>query len=66
MKEASTVGRRVILSVAAIFAVGGLFVRAKASDANKGLRVSENHRYLEYRDGTPFFYLGDTAWELFH
>jgi hypothetical protein len=22
--------------------------------------------YLEYEDGTPFFYLGDTAWELFH
>jgi hypothetical protein len=30
------------------------------------LRVSENRRYLEYTDGTPFFYLGDTAWELFH
>ena len=30
------------------------------------LRVSENHRYLTYADGTPFFYLGDTAWELFH
>jgi hypothetical protein len=30
------------------------------------LRVSENHRYLEFDDGSPFFYLGDTAWELFH
>ena len=30
------------------------------------LRVAANHRYLEYEDGTPFFYLGDTAWELFH
>lgn len=30
------------------------------------LRVAENRRYLEYEDGTPFFYLGDTAWELFH
>ena len=30
------------------------------------LRVAENHRYLEFVDGTPFFYLGDTAWELFH
>lgn len=30
------------------------------------LKVSENHRYLEYDDGTPFFYLADTAWELFH
>lgn len=23
-------------------------------------------RYLSWEDGTPFFYLGDTAWELFH
>jgi len=30
------------------------------------LRVSANHRFLEQADGTPFFYLGDTAWELFH
>lgn len=31
-----------------------------------GLKVSENHRFLVRTDGTPFFYLGDTAWELFH
>ena len=30
------------------------------------LKVSDNHRYLVRQDGTPFFYLGDTAWELFH
>ena len=30
------------------------------------LKVSPNHRFLIYEDGTPFFYLGDTAWELFH
>ncbi len=30
------------------------------------LKVSDNHRYLVYEDGRPFFYLGDTAWELFH
>jgi len=30
------------------------------------LQVSENGRYLTYDDGRPFFYLGDTAWELFH
>jgi hypothetical protein len=28
--------------------------------------VSENKRFLQYEDGTPFFYLGETAWELFH
>ncbi len=30
------------------------------------LVVSENQRFLVFEDGTPFFYLGDTAWELFH
>ena len=30
------------------------------------VRVSENHRFLIDGDGKPFFYLGDTAWELFH
>ncbi len=30
------------------------------------LRVSDNKRFLVRADGTPFFYLGDTAWELFH
>ena len=28
--------------------------------------VSENKRFLEKEGGEPFFYLGDTAWELFH
>jgi hypothetical protein len=32
----------------------------------QSLRVSDNKRYLVKSDGTPFFYLGDTAWELFH
>jgi len=30
------------------------------------LKVSENRRFLVTADGTPFFWLGDTAWELFH
>jgi hypothetical protein len=30
------------------------------------VRVSENGRYLVNKNGSPFFYLGDTAWELFH
>lgn len=32
----------------------------------KTLKVSKNGRFLVYEDNTPFFYLGDTAWELFH
>ena len=30
------------------------------------LKVSDNHRFLVYEDGKPFFWLGDTAWQLFH
>ncbi|HWQ92720.1 MAG TPA: glycoside hydrolase family 140 protein [Clostridia bacterium] len=30
------------------------------------LKVSQNRRFLEYQNGKPFFWLGDTAWELFH
>jgi len=30
------------------------------------LKVSENQRFLVTADGQPFFYRGDTAWELFH
>ncbi len=29
------------------------------------LRVSGNHRYFEDQNGMPFFYNGDTAWQLF-
>ena len=29
------------------------------------LKVAPNGRYLIHTDGTPFFYLGDTAWEIY-
>ena len=31
---------------------------------NGTLKVSENHRYLQHENGTPFFWLGDTGWLL--
>lgn len=30
------------------------------------LKVSSNNRYLQTAEAKPFFWLGDTAWELFH
>jgi hypothetical protein len=33
---------------------------------NQRIKVSENKRFLVNEDGSPFFYLGDTGWELFH
>jgi hypothetical protein len=34
--------------------------------SNGRLKICANHRFLEFENGKPFFYLGDTAWELFH
>ncbi len=39
---------------------------AKGQIKQLPLKVSDNQRFLVYSDGSPFFYLGDTAWELFH
>jgi Protein of unknown function (DUF4038) len=36
------------------------------SQAMQRLKVSDNKRFILKADGSPFFYLGDTAWELFH
>lgn len=33
---------------------------------NDRLTVSANSRFLQHADGSPFFWLGDTAWEIFH
>lgn len=30
------------------------------------LRVTKDGHYLQFADGKPFFWLGDTGWELFH
>ncbi len=42
------------------------FLAPLCSAAAPLLKVSENRRFLVYEDERPFFYLGDTAWELFH
>jgi hypothetical protein len=41
--------------------------QGKSVDFSHGkLKVSENQRFLVFEDGTSFFYLADTGWELFH
>lgn len=42
------------------------FFLSLLAHAQTDLRVSDNKRFLVYQNGKPFFYLGDTAWELFH
>lgn len=44
-----------------------LFIAITASSQQLPmLKISDNGHYLQQADGTPFFYQGDTAWELFH
>jgi len=55
-----------LLAAAVLLAAHLPLAGARAQSAVSRLRVTANHRYLEYANGKPFFYLGDTAWELFH
>ncbi len=52
-------------SAIAVLLIGSAAPQAIAQPAMP-LRVSPDDRYLVDADGKPFFYLGDTAWELFH
>ncbi len=51
----------VLLSLAAT-----LFITTALAAPLPRLKVSENQRFLVTETGAPFFWLGDTAWELFH
>ncbi|HYN01950.1 MAG TPA: glycoside hydrolase family 140 protein [Vicinamibacteria bacterium] len=58
--------RLLTASVVLVFVLGLAAASAPAEGATPRLKVSENRRFLVYEDGRPFFFLGDTAWELFH
>lgn len=51
--------------ILALSALGTVLARPLPAQPHR-LRVAADGRHLEYADGGPFFYLGDTAWELFH
>lgn len=44
----------------------GLILGVVNLAGNPKLRVSDDGRHLVTTEGEPFFWLGDTAWELFH
>ena len=46
--------------------MGSAFSQTPNAGAPARLLVSPDHRYLMREGGEPFFYLADTAWELFH
>ncbi len=66
MKTIVPTGSIRIFVLACLCVCLGAIGATHATAAAKRLRVSANHRLLVYEDGSPFFYLGDTAWELFH
>ena len=60
----------VSLTLAALVLLHAPFLQAEpppqSDHSLTPLKISENQRYLVDSDGQPFFWLGDTAWELFH
>ncbi len=58
--------RRFVCQAVIMFCAIASFTASPAAAGAPRLRVSENDRFLVKEDGQPFFYLGDTAWELFH
>ena len=58
-----------LLLLPAALLLGGIGTPTAAQDPGtelEALEVGPHGRYLQHQDGSPFFYLGDTAWELFH
>ena len=49
-----------------IVLVLALIILSSSKGWTQNLQVSENGKYIETEKGQPFFWLGDTAWELFH
>lgn len=65
--------KKLILAAFIIFATANVFNaqenpwKGLSADFSHGrLKISDNKRFLVFADGTPFYYLGDTGWELFH
>lgn len=52
--------------ILALAICGCLSIAAFAQKEHGSLETTQNGHYIQYADGTPFFWLGDTAWELFH
>lgn len=55
-----------VFTVAGVLATFQFTIQTAPAAPLPRLKISENKRFLVKEDNTPFFYLGDTAWELFH
>jgi hypothetical protein len=58
--------RRTAAILLTLLPLGVLAPLAAGAEHLPRLKVSESKRFLTTGDGKPFFWLGDTAWELFH
>lgn len=54
------------LSIFLFFSLVLYGLQAQEKEIKSDLQVSSNGHYLQFADSTPFFWLGDTGWELFH
>ena len=54
------------LATAVAIGITAVLAGAAGTAQLPGLQISDNQRFLVTTDGKPFFWLGDTAWELFH
>ena len=48
------------------FALATMAILLSYNGFSQDLKISNNDKYIVQKDGKPFFWLGDTAWELFH
>lgn len=62
LRGAPVAALALLLALSACASLPGL----RGASPTAPLRVSDDGRWLQHVDGRPFFYLGDTAWELFH
>ncbi len=58
--------KKIFLILSLIMVFGCIFLVGikGAHAAMQRLRISDNGRFLEKEDGTPFFWMGDTAWSI--
>jgi hypothetical protein len=57
--------RTILLTLAALLITGALFSQPWQLHGPI-IQVPGNPHYLQHQDGTPFFWLGDTGWEMLH
>lgn len=66
MKKIISLGITLSLSILLAYSQADIWQGPSVDFSHGKLKISENQRFIIHEDGTPFFYLGDTGWELFH